>query len=170
MNPASYHITTTDFDATTWGYDGLMIIDIRNTPPHIGLVNGGVLWHLTHRKMRHDDIQGWLKQVQRVGIPCVFLEFNRSIPTLDVITAFENYKEAGPGVSCLRPIIDALAAKLNLNGVKLLFDLIDALERQHWIKSRQAINVEGNDVQIKKYTTADLKQHLSNVKHSAHEA
>lgn len=170
MSETAYHITTTDFDSKTWEHDGLMIVDIRNTPPHIGLVNSGVLWHLTHQKMRHDDVAGWVKQVQRVGIPCVFLEFNRSIPTLDVITAFENYKEAGPGVSCLSPIIDTLAAKLNLNGVELLFDLIDALERQHWIKTRQAVNIEGHEVEIKRYTKEDLQQHLENLKHSAHEA
>lgn len=139
---------------------GLLIINLNDSPPHIGLVHEGLLWHLTTEGGRSDDFKGFLRQSRRLGTASLFVPMAIQLSTMDVINAFEKYEQAAGNVSCLVPIGESLVKWVRHEPEAVVFELIQALEDKDLLEPMLGVNLVENMAKIRGYTFEDVKRNL----------
>lgn len=131
----------------------IWIWNANKIPPHIGISVGKDYFSLTYRKSEHLLTASMLKKAKRSAIPLVLVEIPGGSVQLDPVTVFSKYERAIDGITCLRPIREAMRLGEDVNQ---LADLLNYLESNKLIVQVNGVNLPEGYVGIPDYSMEDI--------------
>lgn len=131
----------------------IWIWNANKIPPHIGISVGKDYFSLTYRKSEHLLTASMLKKAKRSAIPLVLVEIPGGSVQLDPVTVFSKYERAIDGITCLRPIREAMRLGEDVNQ---LADLLNYLESNKLIDQVNGVNLPEGYVGIPDYSMEDI--------------
>ncbi len=126
-------------------------------PPHIGISRGKDYFSLTYRKSEHLQTASMLKKAKRSMIPLVLAEVPKGVFKSDPFLVFSRYERAIDGITCLRPICEAM----QLEGVSQLVNLLTYLESENLLLNVNGLNLPEGYTGIPDYSMEDILKRIS---------
>ena len=126
-------------------------------PPHIGISIGKDYYSLTYRKSEHLLTASMLKKAKRSAIPLVLVEVPIEVIQHDAAMVFSKYDRAVDGITCLKPIREAMG----LDEVSQLANLLTYLETENLILRVSGLNLPENYTGIPDYSMEEILKRIS---------
>lgn len=131
----------------------LWIWNADKIPPHIGISLGKEYFSLTYRKSERLQVVSMVKRARRSNVPLVLVEFSAELTSDDLVRVFSMYERAIDGITCLRPIREALGLETKVNQ---LADLLILLKSGAWIEQVYGLNLLEGYAGIPDYSMEDI--------------
>lgn len=128
-------------------------------PPHIGISVEKDYYSLTYRKSEHLLTVSMLKRAKRSAIPLVLVEIPGEVIQNDTAMIFSKYDRAVDGITCLKPIREAM----NLDQVSQLANLLTYLQTQNLILKVSGLNLPENYAGIPDYSMEEILDRIKSL-------
>ena len=137
----------------------IWIWNADKVPPHIGISIGKDYFSLTYRKSEHLLTASMLKKARRSAISLVLVEIPTEVVRNDVALIFSKYDRAVDGITCLKPIREAM----NLDEVSQLANLLTYLEAENLILKVNGLNLPKNYTGIPDYSMEEILERIKSL-------